>query len=252
MFTVPSRGGENHPETDRAAARWRMTHMLPARRMVPVAALALLGALGLAGCRAQPTVAAYVENTKVTEKQVDDLVANATTAAAKPEEQGTRAPSRVDVVSTIVLNQLCDELQRKEGFAKPPVSTEQIRQSEGTPSVSEYAKIRANLWSCLSGVPVGSQEPTDAELRELYDLAKAAGAIDVPYEDIKAQLAADQSVRQALAIDRTLTEAAKAKDISVNPRYRPLMFPVFTLQSGDAIVSIPMGELGSEAVRDLS
>jgi len=217
-----------------------------------MAALALLGALGLAGCRAQPTVAAYVNQAKITEKQVDDMVADAKAKAATPEEQGTQAPGRGDVVSTIVLNQLCDEVQRQQGFNKPPVSTEQIKQSEGTPSNSEFAKIRANLWSCLSGVPVGTQEPTDAELREIYDLAKAAGAVDVPYEDIRAQLAADQSVRQALAIDRTLTEAAKAKDITVNPRYRPLMFPVFTLQSGDAIVSIPMGELGSGAVRDLS
>jgi len=226
--------------------------MLPARRLVPVVALALLGALGLAGCRAQPTVAAYVDQTKITEEQVDAMVADAKAKAATPEEQGTRAPGRGDVVSTIVLNQLCDDLQKQQGFNKPPVSTEQIKQSEGTPSSSEFAKIRANLWSCLSGVPVETQEPTDAELRELYNLAKAAGAVDVPFEDIRAQLAADQSVRQALAIDRTLTEAAKGKDITVNPRYRPLMFPVFTLQSGEAIVSIPMGELGSGAVRDLS
>lgn len=222
-----------------------------ARRMVSLAVLAVLGVAALTGCRTEPTVAAYVNQSRVTEEQVDHMVADATTAAAMPEEQGTRAPGRADVVSTIVLDQLCEQVHAKLGFTKPQISTEQIKQSEGAPSVSQYAKVRANLWSCLSGVPVGATEPSDAELREIYDLAKAAGAVDAPYQDIKDQLGADQSVRQAVAIDRAMTEAARANDISVNPRYRPLTFPVFTLQNGDAIVSIPMGELGSDAVRDL-
>ena len=67
--------------------------MLLARRVVLVAVSAVLGGMALTGCRSEPTVAAYLDQKKITEADVDALIKDATAAAALPEERGrTRRP----------------------------------------------------------------------------------------------------------------------------------------------------------------
>jgi hypothetical protein len=227
-----------------------MAGMFLGRRVSQVAVLALVGVATLTGCRTEPTVAAYVDQTKITEAQVDRLIADATRAAAKPEERGTAAPGRSDVVATLVLGRVCEDVRAKLGFAKQPVSTEQVRQSEGVPSVSRYAQLRADLYSCLTAVPYADQTPTEAELRDIYDRAVAAGLVGQSYEETREQLLSDQGIVQRIAIDRAMTQAAKDANVSVNPRYRPLEFPLIPVENG-SIMEVALGELASDAVRDL-
>ncbi|MGE5830822.1 MAG: hypothetical protein ACM30G_21010 [Micromonosporaceae bacterium] len=224
--------------------------MFLGRRVGGVVVLALVGLAALAGCRTEPTVAAYIGQTKITEAQVDELIADATRAAAKPEEKGTAAPGRGDVVGTLVLIRVCEQARAKLGFDKVKVSTEQVRQSEGVPSVSRYATIRADLYGCITAIPYADQTPTDAELRELYDRAVTAGLVGTSYEETREQLLTDDGIRQRIAIDRAMTQAAKDASVTVNPRYRPLEFPLIPVEGG-SIMEVTLGELASDAVRDL-
>src|SRR5687767_6237410 len=130
------------------------------RRLAPVVAVALLGGVVLAGCRSAPDVAAYVGSERVTEEQVDDIIDNFNAGQAAPATPASPGPadsaparqlSRTEVVTTLVLQQVCDELKAKKGFTVTPVPADQVASQEGLPPNSAYAKSRADLWSCLTG-----------------------------------------------------------------------------------------------------
>jgi hypothetical protein len=229
--------------------------MLPACRRSRLPRVALVLAVGvglvLAGCRSSPTVAAYVGSTAISEAQVDTVIANARAAAAA--EPGTAPPSRSAVVTTLVLDRVCHSEQAKRGFADNPISVDQIRQLENVPANSDYATARSSVYSCLAGVPVSDAgAASQAELRDIYDRAKAKGLVSVPFEQIKAQLAADSGVQQALAVNRELTALVQHGDVTVNPRYRPMEFPISDLGSGQTLIALPVGEPPSDAVHDAS
>lgn len=239
-----------------------MTTMQRVRGLVPVVALVLLAGGALAGCRSQPTVAAYVGSDEITEKRVTDIIDDfngqtATPAAPASPGEPTPAPpaiSRTDVVSTLVLQQVCDQLKAEKQFKTTPVSAADIAQREGLPPASDFAKARADLLSCLSGVEPSSGTPTEKELRDFFGRAVAAHAIDpgTPFESFMQQLSGDeslqQSVSQSLAANRAFTEAAQHTKVSVNPRYRPLEFPIYRLQTGGVLVAVPLGEDALDAV----
>jgi hypothetical protein len=216
-----------------------------------VVALALGCGLALTGCEADPGIAAYVGSEKITEAEVDRLVADA--AAKSAGQQGLSAPSRSDVVITYVLGKVCTERQARDGFTGQAVSRDQIQQVDSVPKDSAYAELRSGTYSCLSGLPnTANAEPTEADLQDIYDRAQAKGLVQVPLDEIRGQLAADANVRQAIGVKRMLTELVKDADVRVNPRYRPMEFRVSDLGSGEPLVIAVVGDAGSDAVRDIS
>jgi hypothetical protein len=230
-----------------------MVYARPATRPLRATVVLAVGVgLILAGCRSSPTVAAYVGGSSITEAQVDGVLANA--RAALGAEPGTQPPGRSAVVTTLVLDKVCHAEQAKRGFSPNPIGVEQIKQLEKVPADSDYARARSSVYSCLAGVPIpdtGTQ-PSDAELRDIYDRAKAKGLVRVPFEQIREQLAADPGVQQALAVNRELTSLVQHGDVTVNPRYRPMEFPISDLGSGQTLIVLPVGEPPSDAVHDAS
>ncbi|WP_344075634.1 hypothetical protein [Luedemannella helvata] len=229
------------------------------RRLAPIVGVVLLGGVVLAGCRSQPDVAAYVGTDRITEAQVDDLLDQIAakqapaTPAASPGVEAPQAPrvSRTEVVTTLVLQRVCEQLKAK-GLTPTPITPAQIEQAEGVPADTAYAQARASVWSCVLGAQ-GAEgfKPTDEELLALYNKAVAEGAFDpaqAPFDAVKGELASNQQVLAALAKNRVLTEAAAAADVTVNPRYRPLEFPVFGLQNGATLISVTVGEAALNAV----
>jgi hypothetical protein len=216
-----------------------------------VVALALGGGFALAGCEADPGVAAYVGAETITEADVDRYVGDATTKAAG--KQGLSAPSRSDVVITYVLGKLCSQRQAREGFTGQPVSPDQIQQIDSVPKDSDYAEMRSATYTCLSGLPnPGQAQPTEEDLQDIYDRAQAKGLVQVPLAEIRNQLADDASVRQAIAVKRMVADLVKGADVRVNPRYRPMEFRVSDLGSGEPLVIAVVGDPGSDVVRDIA
>jgi hypothetical protein len=234
--------------------------MQRARRLAAVVTVALVGSLVLTGCQSNPTVAAYVGKTEITEKQVSAVVddfnqKNATAAAAspapdQPQEQKPEPLSRVDALTAMVLQEGCAQLAREKGFRPASTTTaEDYAKSRGIPATSQYAAIFAELITCASGVPQATVAPTEAELRALYDRAVAAGMLQQPvpsFEQIKAQLAQDQGVQQAFATKALYNTIASDERVVVNPRYRPLTVEAF--QGG--LLPVVIGGAASEAVVD--
>jgi hypothetical protein len=242
--------------------------MQRARRLASLAVVVAVGALGLAGCKSAPGVAAYVGDQKITEKRVDDILAdvkNKLAAVKQPASQASPSaaatptptptpPGREMIVSTLVLNTVCDRLAAERGTKFTTVDINQVAQAELLPAASTYVVERTKLFSCLGGVETGgSAAPTEAELREIYDRGKAAGAIpkDQTFEQIAPQLDGTQ-LRSALAAKHTFTDGVAKYNVTVNPRYRPLELPLLSFSGSAAAVSVPIGQPASDAVHNLS
>ncbi|XTZ17644.1 hypothetical protein ACQSSU_09895 [Micromonospora echinospora] len=238
-----------------------------ARRLVAVASVAV-GLVALSGCRSEPGVAAYVGDQRITEEAVtrildelrDDAAASTPQQPAPGQPTGQpgapgeqRLPGRGEVVSTLVLGQVCQRLSAEKGYRpQNQVPVEQVSQQLGYPTDTTYPQRVAELYTCLSGVPSGQPvAPTEQEMADLVKAGKAAGAIpeEVTVEQAATQLDGQQ-LRTALATRNALAEAVEGYDVTVNPRYRPLAFPVLSFSGNVAAVSVPLGEAGSDAVTD--
>jgi hypothetical protein len=223
-------------------------------RLAPVAALAAVGVLAISGCgRAQPGVAAYVGNTDIPESRITAIIDEVKDAMG--EAAPARLPRRGVVVSTLVLNDVCARFSADDNL-KPQnqITPEQVAQAFNVPVNAAYTQESAKLYTCLSGLPAGEPvAPTADELADIVARGKEAGAIpqDVPAQQAAAQLDGDQ-LRAALASRKVLAGAVAKYHVTVNPRYRPLEFPVLSFQGNAAAVTVPLGEADSGAVTDVS
>ncbi|MCZ7439740.1 hypothetical protein O7598_25290 [Micromonospora sp. WMMC241] len=228
-----------------------------ARRLVAVASVAV-GLVALSGCRTEPGVAAYIGDHRVTEDQVTSILDEARDGLSSQPATAPQAdallPPRDQVVATLVLSDVCKELSADKGYQpKTQVTPEQVAQQLGLPAGAAYPKKVAEFYTCVSGVPVGeSTAPSKEDLATVIAAGRAAGAIppDVSDADAAGQLDGDQ-LRSALATRKALADAIDGYDVSVNPRYRPLAFPVLTFKGDVPAVSVPLGEPGS-SVTDIS
>jgi hypothetical protein len=80
---------------------------------------------------------------------------------------------------------------------------------------------------------------------------KAAGAIPPNVSDAEAAQQLDgEQLRSALASRKAIGDAVDRYNVTVNPRYRPLEFPVLRFQGNVTAVGVPLGEAASDAVID--
>jgi len=213
----------------------------------------------LTGCRADTKVAAYVGDEQLTEADVDRMISGVTTAveelkksnpATPPDPASLQIPGRGDIVLIYVVDRLCAQRQDREKFPTGQLTDEQRQQL--VPLPTEYYQLRLHAFSCMRGIPPSQSQPTEADLRELYDRAAAKGLLNTSYEEIKGRLAADPDIRAAIASKHDLAEMSAAGRLSVNPRYRPLEYLVNDFQTGVRLVVVILGEPGSGgAVRDV-
>ncbi|MFI2714524.1 hypothetical protein ACH495_30830 [Micromonospora sp. NPDC018662] len=228
-----------------------------ARRLVAVASVAV-GLVALSGCRTEPGVAAYVGDTRVTEDQVTSILDEVRDGLASQPATAPQAdallPARDQVVATLVLSDVCRELSADKGYQpQGQVTPEQVAQQTGLPADAAYPKKVAEFYTCMSGLPASAQAaPTPEELATVIAAGRAAGAIppDVSDADAARQLDGEQ-LRSALGTRKSLADAIGGYDVSVNPRYRPLAFPLLSFKGDVPAVAVPLGEPGS-SVTDVS
>jgi hypothetical protein len=228
-------------------------------RLVLVAAVAMLGGLTLSGCQRDPAVAARVDGEVITEAQVDQIFNDSppqTLASASPTS-GPAAPSgsagitRADVVKTLVLDKLCENLRAKEQFRVAAVTPDQIAARDNVAATSPYAIQEAKTESCVSGAVATATpaKPTDEEVIDIYNRAKAAGIVDKPLSEIKEGLSADSGVQQYIGLKHALDRVIKSGSIELNPRYRGLDFALNDLGTGIPLIVSTMGGHGSDAIQ---
>ncbi|AVT33522.1 hypothetical protein C6361_33330 [Plantactinospora sp. BC1] len=244
--------------------RERVSSMQRARRLASIAVIAVLGTTVLSACRSDSSVAVYLGDKKITEDEVTSVLDDVRSKAASPAptEPGAtpapgapepKTPSRAEVVGTLVMREVCLKLATDKGF-KPSEQApiERIAEATGLPADSRYVRLFSELDACRAGIPVTQPvAPTQEELMDVVARGRVAGVIPPDAKDGEAGQQLDGDVlRRALAMRNTLTEALESSDVTVNPRYRPLEYPVLTFSDSSPALVVPIGQSGSDTVVD--
>jgi len=230
-----------------------------ARRLASIAVVALTGLLALTGCRADPTVAAYVGSERYTEDRIgqiyDDAQAKVTAALGEPAPTGqpgaspspAPAPAEVklpftrrDIVVALVGRDLLKAVAEKKGIAKADLPVEQVIQQRklpaNTPRDTEFVQIwtehEAYRVALLQKLP--GRTPTEAELRDLFDRLVKGGLVEpqATFTQFASSLNDEQRtyVGGLMAVRDAVEEQMRGVDIVVNPRYAPAELVVDSFQ----------------------
>jgi hypothetical protein len=196
------------------------------RRFAPLAVLALLAGLALAGCRSNPDTAAYVGDAKLTNKQVEALYGEVRSQDIQLDRSG--------LVQLWVLNQLARRIAADRDVTIPEAQVAQAAAQLKLKPDSAFARLYAEEQIAVQSVS-GTATPipaTEADLRGVYQRGRAAGVIpaDVTFEDARPLLDVDQ-LREGLGLQKMFAEASTKYDVSVNPQYGPVEYSLLPFQT---------------------
>lgn len=228
--------------------------------------LALVGAtLALAGCRSDPTVAAYVGSAHYSEDRVAAIADEADAKlAALAEQAGAARPERPvteqQVVTALVSRDVLKALAQEKKVSPLSVDTNQISQQVQVPADAEYVRVLAEKDGYRLGLlqQAPSAQPSEADLREVYDnLVKVGGAQIGSFDQFKSNLA-DQDTelvgRSAGVRDDIAAEADKL-DVTVNPKFAPAVLSLVDVTDQQGGVHSLLGvalNATESGVKDLS
>jgi hypothetical protein len=231
--------------------------MQRARRLATAAVVASLAVTGLSACRSEPTVAAYVgQDVRITEARVQRVWNEAQAAVtATPAQDGKPAQLRItrsDVVRTLLAVPILDEVAKRQSVTLPPqIDSSEAVATTGVPAKAEFTQLYAHadtLVKLLRQQAQNAPEPTEADLRSVYDALVAAGeAQPGSFDSFKSSLPPQNAalLRSSTAVRNEITQVADPMDIRVNPRYQPLAISVLDLQTQTGatkpLITAPLG-----------
>jgi hypothetical protein len=208
------------------------------RPFAAIAALALLGALALTGCgKAQPGTAAYVGDTRYTERQLDTLV-----------DEIRRIPSEAQppdprdwVLARLILGDIARRVATERNITVPAAEYDEGAARLRLPANSPLVRLLAEL-DAMVGALAAQVEPipaTEDDYREIWDSLRRDPRLEpgTTYEEVAEFLRNNTSLPLALGLRQVLREQAAKTRIVVNPVYRPLILPI-----GNAGLPLLLGE----------
>jgi hypothetical protein len=228
------------------------------RRLLAAAVCGALALAGLTACREEPTLAASVGSARLTIAQVESMVdaftkdvkeadqaarpaappAPSPSASAGPEEPLVATGSlRQLIVSLFVMRELAGQMAAEHGISAPAVDPKHLADSmrefhlpaaQNDPVVRLLAE-RDMAFEAIRGL-VTPQPLTDAELREVFDILVAEGAVPPGGFELAKTQFDTPGLRLAFAQRAALRDATTRHHLDVNPRYRPLLFAPVGLQ----------------------
>jgi hypothetical protein len=221
------------------------------RRLATATAVAILAVAGLAGCRSAPSVAAYVGQGRISEDRVsavyDEARANAVTPAAG--QQAPPAIKRQEVVDTLVGLDVMREVARQRGLSPTALDANQVAQAIGVKADAEYVRLYSEYRGLLNAVGAGAKpaQPTDADLRDVYDRLTAGGGNPngASFEQFSAGISAQdrQTLAQNIGLRNDLQPQIAKLNTVVNPKYSAPELPLVSTQGANgqelALVVLP-------------
>jgi hypothetical protein len=241
--------------------------MQQVRRVTSLVALLAVGALTLAGCRSDPTVAAYVGSTHYSENRVTAIADEADAKLRDLAEQSgapqpdKRPVSEQQVVTALVSRDVLKALAQAKKVSPLNLTADQVAQQVQVPADTEYVRVLAEKDSyrlaLLQQAP--SAEPSDAVLREVYDnlVNLRTGQFSGSFEQFKSTLAEQDTelVGRSAAVRKDISDEAEKLDVTVNPKFGPAVLSLVDIsdQQGGvhSLLGVPLNATQS-GVKDLS
>ncbi len=243
--------------------RVRVLGASPRRRLIAVAAIGLAAVGVLAGCRSEPGTAAFIAGTRITDQQINDGVKTISIPNVGP------GPVRQTYVADLAFIALAEHYAKDHQIKLPAVTNDELSQeaqSVGIPAgeATTNPVVRALTQSAkdLSTLidKATPAKPTEAQLMEIYNRAKAAGLTTDTYAQDRATIAQIQGLGQAVAVQNEMAKATSTYGLEISPRYLPtpvsgkadngLEIPVLQLQNQQTgapttVLGIPLGGPGA-------
>jgi hypothetical protein len=208
------------------------------RRLAAVAALAVLGALVLTGCgNAQPGSAAYVGDSRYTERALDDVIDEIRRVA--PDQASTL---RDQILAQMVLNDLAYRAAAAAEIAIPPAGYDEYAQEFGLPADSKFVRLVAEYGAVVGALRAAVEpvEPTEEEFRDVWAALLKNPQLDpTTYRGELDLWRSHPTVPVSLGVRKALREQAGRTKVVVSPLYSPL---VANVGSRDAPVTMLLGD----------
>jgi hypothetical protein len=236
--------------------------MQRARRLASTAIVAALAVSGLAACRSEPDVAAYVGGgATITEAEIDNVYDQARDKLTAAREQAQRqneqagastepAPpvqvpfKQQDILNTLLTVKILEKAAAAHNVqaASEPTVAQVAQSSRYSPDWS-YTELYTRTFQLRAALlpVVTPAQLTDAELRPVYDRLVQSGAGDAtPYEQFKSQLSDTnkQALQQSLGLRDEVLKIVADEDIRLNPRYGNQQLVLLSAQAGDKDVPL--------------
>jgi hypothetical protein len=226
-------------------------------RLGLVAAAALIGTLALSGCQRDPDRALQIGDVTMDNSQVEATAERFGTVLAnspQPPEDPVGLARR-SAVQLTVFNELARRYAQDKRIAVPEADYAASAQALGASAEDPYVRLNAETSAYLMALraQATSQTPTEADMQEVYArYVELAGAEAAPYDQIRQALLGLPEYAQALGLRTELLAALSRYGLTVNPRYTPLIFPLYSVSAGPptnpvqfVLVNMPMGDQGT-------
>ena len=236
--------------------------MQRARRLASTAIVAALAVSGLAACRSEPDVAAYVGGgATITEAEIENVYdqardklteareqaqqqseqSGASTAAAPPVQVPFKQQDVLNALLTVKILEKAAAAHSVRAAAEPTVA--QVAQSSKFSPDWDYTELYTRtfqLRAALLPVVTPAQLSDDA-LRPDYDrLVQRGAGHATPYDQFKTQLsdANKQALQQSLGLRDEVLKIVADEDVRLNPRYGNQQLILLSAQAGEKDVPL--------------
>jgi hypothetical protein len=215
-----------------------------------VAAAALVGTLALSGCQHDPDRALQIGDVTLDNAQVEataDRYASGLANSGQPVEDPVGAVRR-SVVQLTVFTELALRYAQEKGITLPAPDYAAAAEALGAPEDDRYVRLNAEASAYLNALRAQAtpQTPTEADMRLVYSrYVELAGEQADSYEGVRTELLRLPEYAQALGLRTELAAALDRYGLTINPRYAPLEFPLYSLAQGQLLlVDMPLGDPG--------
>jgi hypothetical protein len=225
--------------------------MLGARRLPSIAVVVVLGLLTLTGCRSDPSVAAYVGSTKITDAKVTQIVEQLFGGLpAEQRESVDEGSLRDQVVQFLVLREVVGQYAAEENIDVPKVDVNAFATQQNLPPDTEFTTLAADYNAALGALAQKAKpvQPTADDQLEAYEnLTIDNKPLQQPFDEVK-QFFNTETLGQSLGMREMLTTAVQDANVAVNPRYNPTYQLPVEIQNARSWFAVELG--GSAPVRD--
>jgi hypothetical protein len=220
--------------------------MQRARRLASTAVVAVLAVTGLSACRNEPDVAAYIGKTAISADRVNAIyddakdrlaasVAQVGTDQSADPAAPTQTPKllidRAEVAMTLVGLDALRGLAQQQKLTAVPVPPAEAAEMVQLPAEAEFVKVYGEYRGYILafaqslGASLQSVQPTEADLRDVYQRLKSGGALpkegDTSFENFTKTLPEQdaQVLQQNIGLRNALNAQIQKLNTTINPRY---------------------------------
>ncbi|WP_189112390.1 SurA N-terminal domain-containing protein [Pilimelia terevasa] len=212
--------------------------------MVAVFAVVGIGLTGLAGCRADPDVAAYVGGHRITGAEVA-RIADEYVNSLPPQNRAqiNRGDLRAQVLRLMIVGEAVDAYAKKRQIPVKETPLAEFATAQNLPPQIRLTPLFARFVAGQDALrqAVKPVDPTEEQRREAYRHTTVQGRpVSEPYARLRESFDA-KGIGEPLAIRAAVTEAVAEADVTVNPQYGSEFRLPFDIQSAQSYFTVPLG-----------